>query len=273
MYFCWWKAGQVTGTASSGCFICMKSALPSECLFQGIHRHPQISEGGEMGNTYFKEKYLGKEANTAVWDREVSGHGQQEEGAWVTQSRAGKGLFECCAVSWRCQVDYRDYWLHEHFKIDSTLTWKGRFGVVGWQSSTSPDCGCASDELGVPAGARKTALERSWGPTLFLLAARTYLCAWAPLHPPERGRGEHLIPTSVMLWGCLSPSRFSPGASHCGQWTQEWDHTRKVPLLLWEQAVSPSSCVLYPSWLSLHPDLALCWKSLTPNLPPQKAEC
>lgn len=50
-------------------------------------------------------------------------------------------------------------------------------------------------------------------------------------------------------------------------------HTRKVPLLLlWKCSLFLGSCPLplfYPSLLSLHPTLALCWNSLTLNIPPK----
>lgn len=73
---------------------------------------------GRWGTPILKRSILGKGQTQQPETGRCQGTGsraatsQQERGAWVTQSSAGKGLFECCVVSWRCQVDYRHYWLH-----------------------------------------------------------------------------------------------------------------------------------------------------------------
>lgn len=78
---------------------------------------------GRWGTPILKGSILGKWQTQQAETMRCQGTGsrpassQQEEEVWVTQSRAAKGLFECCTVSPRCQVDYRYSWLQEYFKI------------------------------------------------------------------------------------------------------------------------------------------------------------
>lgn len=126
---------------STGHFICIKFAPPDGCLLQGIHRHLQISEGGEMRETYFVQECLRKVATTAGWDSGVSGHGQQTCHLPTGGTSVSDKMQRSQRITWmlllsrRCQVDYRYLWLHHCMRILKLIVfWAGREDLVSWSA-------------------------------------------------------------------------------------------------------------------------------------------
>lgn len=180
-------------------------------------------------------------------------------------------------------MDTPDCTLPEYFKINSILTWKGRFGVMGWQSWTSPDwLWLCKWRAGPASRSQETSLGKKLRPSFISLGCKDLTECLSTTAPSKERQWKTPNPRlscalgssvsfRVAFW-CLALWGMNPWLS------STWDHRKKVPLLLWEHGVSPGSCLLplfYPCWLSLHPDLALCWSSLTPSLPfkKQTEEC
>ena len=174
----------------SGSPYCTRFAVPNGCLLQGIHRHLQASERGEMGDASFEQECLGKVATRAGWGSGVSGHRQQTchlptgGGSVSDEMQRSQRIVWTLLVSWRCQVDHRYFWLHivyEYFKVNYILIWKGRFGAMVCKAEL-PQAGhrYVSNKhlLDQPVGARKKASVRTWGQDSFHLAVRT----WVPKH-------------------------------------------------------------------------------------------
>lgn len=152
----------------------------------------------------------------------------------------------------------------------------GREGLVPWVCKAEilqTDSSYAIDEYLLDQSARnqKKSISENWGPDSFHLDVRTLPGVQALWLPPNRGIGRHLIPIWAVLWWCLSPSGLPFNVWHCRESIQDWAehetaHGRFLPSF--RNTVFPLAVVFCPSWLSLHPNLAFCWNSLT-NLSPK----
>lgn len=154
------------------------------------------------------------------------------------------------------------------------LFWPGRarFGFMGCQNWTSPDQLWLCKWWPGPASrSKENSLGEKLRPSFISLGCKGLTeCLSTAASSKERQwetPNPHLsyalglsVSFKVAFW-CLALWGMNPGLS------STWDHTRNVPLLFWENGVSPGSCILplfCLSWLSQHPDLALCWNSKSP---------